>query len=144
MWHFVGKVNKLSRCISAYRAKKISEEELLSHHHSFVFAICKEEGRSQDMLAQVLCLNKSTVARSLSVLEEKGYVTRSPSLEDKRVLLVYPTDKMRQMLPRVRAVAHEWNEAVTEGISEEELAVCQSVLARMAEKALALLTEEAE
>ena len=114
----------------------------MPHHHSLVFAICREEGRSQDALAQVLCLNKSTVARSLAALEDKGLVERRPAAEDKRVLLVYPTEKMKALLPRVRAVAKEWNEAVTEGISEEELAVCESVLTRMTEKAKALLESE--
>ena len=114
----------------------------MPHHHSLVFAICREEGRSQDTLAQVLCLNKSTVARSLAALEDKGLVERCPAAEDKRVLLVYPTEKMKALLPRVRTVAKEWNEAVTEGISEEELAVCESVLTRMTEKAKALLESE--
>lgn len=142
MWHFVGKLNKLSRSIGAYRARRMDEGELLPHHHSLVFAICREEGRSQDTLAQVLMLNKSTVARSLAALEEKGLVERRPVPEDKRVLLVYPTEKMRMLLPRVREVARDWNAAVTEGISEEELSVCESVLARMVEKARALLEEK--
>lgn len=139
MWHFVGKFNKLSRCIAAYRARRVPETELLPHHHSLVFAICKEEGRSQEALAQMLFLNKSTVARSLAALEEKGLVERRPSTEDKRVLLVYPTEKMKAVLPDVRQVAREWNAAVTEGISDEELAVCESVLARMTERAKTLL-----
>ncbi len=142
MWHFVGKLNKLSRSIGAYRARRIGEEELLPHHHSLVFAICREEGGSQDALAQMLMLNKSTVARSLATLEEKGLVERRPSPDDKRVLLVYPTEKMKELLPRVREVARDWNAAVTDGISEEELTVCESVLTRMIEKAKALLEEK--
>ena len=93
MWHFVGKFNRLSRCIAAYRARKVPESELLPHHHSLVFFICKEEGRSQEALAKALFLNKSTVARTLTYLEEKGYVLRRSSEADKRITLVYPTGK---------------------------------------------------
>ena len=144
MWHFSAKVNKLSRSLGMYRATRIDDKNLLSHHHSLIWAICREEGRSQEQLSEVLCLNKSTVARSLAALEEKGYVCRIPDKEDRRVLLVYPTEKMRVLYPKVRQVTGEWNAAVTEGISEEELAVCESVLARMAEKAAVLLKEGAK
>ena len=144
MWHFGGKVNKLSRSLGAYRSIRMEEKDLLPHHYSLVWAICREEGRSQEQLSEVLCLNKSTVARSLAALEEKGYVSRIPAKEDKRVLLVYPTEKMRVLYPKVRQVTGDWNAAVTEEISEEELAVCESVLSRMAEKAAALLKEDAK
>ena len=142
MWHISAKVNKLSRSLGTYRSTRIDDKNLLSHHYSLVWAICREEGRSQEQLTAVLCLNKSTVARSLASLEEKGYVKRVPSEEDRRVLLVYPTDKMRALYPKVRQVTEEWNERVSEGISEEELTVCESVLKRMQEKAAALLREE--
>ena len=142
MWHISGKVNKLSRSLGAYRGARIDDKNLLPHHYSLVWAICREEGRSQEQLTAVLCLNKSTVARSLASLEEKGYVRRLPSEEDRRVLLVYPTEKMRALYPKIREVTGEWNAKVTEGISEEELAVCESVLQRMQEKAETLLRGE--
>ena len=142
MWHISGKVNKLSRSLGAYRGARIDDKNLLSHHYSLAWAICRKEGRSQEQLTAVLCLNKSTVARSLASLEEKGYVRRLPSEEDRRVLLVYPTEKMRALYPKIREVTGEWNAKVTEGISEEELAVCESVLQRMQEKAETLLRGE--
>jgi DNA-binding MarR family transcriptional regulator len=144
MWHFGAKVNKLSRSMGAYRTSRLDEKDLLPHHHSLVLAVCREEGRSQERLAEKLCLNKSTIARSLALLEEKGYVRRIPSQEDRRVLLVYPTEKMCALYPKIRQVTDEWNAKVTEGISEEELAVCASVLKRMQEKAVCLLREEKE
>lgn len=144
MWHISGKVNKLSRSLGAYRNARIDDKNLLPHHYSLVLAICREEGRSQEQLTEVLCLNKSTVARALASLEEKGYVRRAPSDTDRRVLLVYPTEKTRALYPIVRQVTEEWNAKVAEGISEEELAVCESVLKRMQQKAMALLRKETE
>ena len=144
MWHFSAKVNKLSRSLGMYRAARIDDKNLLSHHYSLIWAICREEGRSQERLTEILCLNKSTVARSLAALEEKGYVNRIPSAEDKRVLLVYPTEKMRALYPEIRRVTEEWNAKVSEGISDEELALCESVLKRMQERAMALLREGKE
>jgi len=48
---------------------------------------------SQAEMARQLNVNKSSVTRQLAVLEEKGYIRREPAAADKRILLVYPTQK---------------------------------------------------
>lgn len=134
-------MNMISRCQSAYRGQRMSGE-LLPSHHAFVFAVCNGPGRSQEELAEALCLNKSTVARALTWLEEHGYVKREPSDEDKRRLLVYPTDKMLSALPEVKEIASDWNAILCDGISEDELAVFESVLSRIEKSARAAISKE--
>ena len=51
----------------------------------------------------MLNVNKSSVTRQLATLEEKGYVIRQASSSDKRILLVYPTDKANQLIDRIFA-----------------------------------------
>ncbi len=122
-------MNIISRAQSQYRTKKLSD--LPGCHHTLVLAICREPGRSQDELARDICLNKSTVARSLDRLEEQGYVIRHSSKSDKRRTLVEPTEKMLSLLPEVRRVTEEWNSLISEDIPKEELEVFRSVLERM-------------
>lgn len=132
-------INLICRCGGAYRSDRLADTELLSFHQSFVFAVCNHPGMSQDALARHLCMNKSTVTRRLAFLEEHGYVSRVPSEVDRRVMLVYPTERMQAVLPRVREVTGEWNNAVTENISEEELSVFYAVLGRIADNARSLV-----
>ena len=73
---FMKMLNNISRSQAIYRNFKIAAEDLQSGHYAFVLAICREPGRSQEELAKELCINKSTVARNLNCLEEKGYITR--------------------------------------------------------------------
>ena len=127
-------LNIISRCQFAFRAKN-SEGELSALHHSLVLSICREPGRSQDELAKDICLDKSGVARALSSLEEKGFVERKTDPENKRRTLVYPTEKLLEIIPSIRSLAIRWNELVSEGISEEEFAIFQSVLFRMEKNA---------
>ena len=128
-------LNNISRCQATFRAEKLNAEGLCSGHHAFVLAICHNPGRSQEELAKELCLNKSTVARVLTNLEEQGYIIRKSDKEDKRKFLVFPTEKMLKIFPKVRAVAKEWNSLISADISEEEMAVFYSVLAKMEESA---------
>ena len=131
MAKFMKMLNDISRSQTLYRKREIAAEDLQGAHFAFVLAICREPGRSQDELARELVVNKSTAARSLSYLEDKGYVQRIPLESDKRQFSVYPTERMLSVLPEIRKVNAKWMELISEGISEEELSLFNSVLERM-------------
>lgn len=144
MSKFMKMLNNISRSQAVYRRSRISADDLPSCHYAFVLAICREPGRSQEELAKELCLNKSTVARSLNSLEEKGYISRSALPNDKRQLSVYPTEKMLSVLPEVKNASVEWMKLLSEGIPENELEIFNSVLERMESRAREIVGEQEE
>jgi DNA-binding MarR family transcriptional regulator len=144
MSKFMKMLNNISRSQAIYRHGKISADDLHSSHYAFVLAICRNEGRSQEELAKELCLNKSTVARALNSLEEKGYITRTPLPQDKRQFSVYPTQKMIDVLPEVKKASEEWMLLLSDGIAPEELEVFNSVLERMQERARKIIEKQEE
>lgn len=144
MAKFMKMLNNISRSQAVFRAGRVCTEDLPAGHYAFVLAICREPGRSQEELARELCLNKSTVARSLTYLEEHGYVRREMIPGDKRRLAVHPTEKMLVLHPRVKAASAEWMALLSEGIPREELIVFNSVLERMQARARALVEGQEE
>ena len=144
MSKFMKMLNNISRSQAIYRHGKISAEDMHSGHYAFVLAICREPGRSQEELARELCINKSTVARNLNCLEEKGYISRTPLPNDKRQFSVYPTEKMLAVLPEVRKASDEWMTLLSEGIPKEELRVFDSVLKRMQDRAREIIEKQEE
>ena len=144
MSKFMKMLNNISRSQAIYRHGKISAKDLHSSHYAFVLAICREEGRSQEELARELCLNKSTVARALTSLEEKGYITRAALPNDKRQFSVYPTEKMLNILPEVKSASLEWMSLLSEGINENELEIFNSVLERMQDRAREIIEKQEE
>ena len=141
---FMKMLNNISRSQAIYRHSKISASDLQSGHYAFVLAICREPGRSQEELAQELCINKSTVARNLNCLEEKGYICRNALQNDKRQFAVYPTQKMLDILPEVKAASCEWMTLLSDGIPQDELIIFNSVLERMQERAREIITNQEE
>ena len=127
------RMNVISRCESIYRTQKL-EQDLPGIFHSYILTICAKPGMSQEKLARHLCLNKSNVTRHLAKLEQKGYIERKVCEEDKRELLVYPTEKMLAIHPEVVRITRQWNVLVAEDVSEEELAVFHRVLDKMVDK----------
>ena len=135
-------LNNISRSQSVYRHSRISASDLNSGHYSFVLAICREPGRSQEELARELCLNESTVARALTSLETNGYILRTPLPNDKRQFSVHPTEKMLGVLPEVRKASAEWRDLLSEEISESDMQIFYSVLERMEERARTIIENQ--
>ena len=134
------RIDLLSRRAGAFRSIKMGDNsEISGCHLPFVISICRHPGMTQDQLAKHLTFNKSTVARAIGSLEEQGFVKRQADERDRRSLLVYPTQKMLDILPRVLEITREWNEGLCEGISDEELEIFASVLEKMKLRSLELL-----
>jgi DNA-binding MarR family transcriptional regulator len=144
MLKFMKMLNNISRSQAIYRHSRISAEDLSSGHYAFALAICREPGRSQEELARELCINKSTVARNLNCLEEKGYIQRAPLPNDKRQFSVYPTEKMLAVLPEIRQASLEWTALLSEGIPQEQLEIFHSVLERMQTRAREIVEGQEE
>ncbi len=139
MSKFMKVLNNISRSQAIYRSSKISARDLQSCHYAYVLAISTVPGRSQEEIAQELCVNKSTACRNLNYLEEKGYIERKALESDKRQFSVFPTEKMLAVLPEIQKVSLEWMTLLSEGIPQEELDVFDAVLSRMQKKAKEIL-----
>lgn len=138
------KMNAISRCQAIYRSENTSCEELKSVHHTFILTVAKEPGLSQDQIAERVCMDKSGVARALNYLEERGYVRREVSKQDKRVLQVYPTEQLEAVLPHIKTISRNWNEALTAEFTEEEMDIFVDVLSRMEARAKSLASRSKE
>lgn len=138
-------VNIVSRCGATFRGERLRDTDLGDTHHSYILTVCRNPGISQDKLARRLFINKSNVTRNLAYLESHGYVTRTQSETDRRVICVYPTEKAIDSLPKIRSILHEWNDYITEGFTDEEMEMFLSMMSRVAARAaeLAEISEEA-
>ncbi len=144
MSKFMKMLNNVSRSQAIYRQSKILSEDMHPGHYAFALTVCRAPGSSQEEIAKELCINKSTVARNLVYLEENGYVTRTPLPNDKRQFSVYPTEKMLKVLPSIQKVSEEWMALLSEGISEEEMAIFNSVLKKMESRAREITERQEE
>ena len=127
-------INIISRCGAMYRTDRLAGTELGACHFPYILTLARNPGITQEALAKMVYINKSNVTRALSYLEQHGFVERKQSEADRRVLLVYPTQKAMDILPEIRSILKDWNQYITEDISEEELSAFNSVLEKIAKK----------
>lgn len=135
MSQIIRDITEIARCGAQYRAEALAPLGLKGCHASYLTEICAHPGISQDRLAARICINKSNVARQAASLEEDGFLIRTPSTTDKRIMELYPTQKTLDLLPQIQPILRNWEACLSEDISEEEKAVLEKLLSRMKEKA---------
>ncbi|EXJ23539.1 Transcriptional regulator, MarR family [Alkalibacterium sp. AK22] len=128
-------INRTSRLSELYRGERMQAFDLSGIHHTYIINICSNPGISQENLARLIFVNKSTVARQLAVLEKKGYVDRRQCQGDARKLLVYPTEKAKSVYPAIVDILKDWNSIILDGLSEAEQKEMGRMLRHAMEKA---------
>ena len=134
---FMRCVSRTARCASLYRGEKLEKLGLTGCHHTYLLAICRTPGISQEQLSRTIYINKSNVTRQLTFLEQNGFVTRTPDGEDRRIMRVYPTQKALDAYPVVLEVLEQWQDFVMEDFSPEEREELTRLMQRVNEKAAA-------
>ena len=135
MSQIIRDITEISRCGAQYRTEALAPMGLKACHASYLTEISAHPGISQDQLAARICINKSNVARQAAILEEDGFITRTPSPTDKRIMQLYPTQKTLDILPSISPILRQWEACLTYDISEEEKALLEKLLSRMKDKA---------
>lgn len=135
MHPFMRQISITYRCAMRYRERELADTGLAGCQTPYLTALYRRPGLTQEELAKDLNVNKSSVTRQLAVLEEQGYVRRESDPADKRSLLVFPTDKALELRDRLFQCYGEWNEYLTQDLSEEEKATLSGLMVRIAAKA---------
>lgn len=130
----------IGRYLRRQRNRYMAPFGLKSIHARMLLDILENPGISQDGLAQKAGFDKSNIARQVAVLEEAGYVKRSPAASDKRVLELTPTEKTRLLQPELLCAMEQWEEKLLAKLAPEE----QQMLAGLLNKLCAAAMEEEE
>lgn len=88
----------------------------------FVMITCENGEMPQNRFCTLLDISKGTAAKTLARLEELGYVRREENLLDGRSVMVYPTEKAREVYPYLRQIGSAWVGKMMEGLSPQEQA----------------------
>lgn len=122
----------LSNCIRG-RAK-LEDIDLLPTHMGVLVDLWVQDGLRQQDLALSAIKDKGTIARAIDSLERENMVVRVPDEKDKRNKRIYLTYRGRALQEKLHPHAMDTLSEATDGIPEEELRICKSVLHRMYNK----------
>ena len=130
-----------------YRKMQIYENSLLepiglsSAKSMFLFYLKDNENASQNDICKELMMDKSSVTKMLSRLENDGYITKETSSHDARSFNIHLTDKALKIIPKAKAQNAKWFDEVANDLTDIEKSIFLQLLAKTAAKAAAMCDE---
>ena len=110
-------VSLLHRKQTAFLNNKLKDVDLSSGLYPLLVKSYKNEGISQEELADALHINESTVTRNLEKLENKGLITKTPQ---KRKKIINVTAEGAKIAQTVMDYDDEWDKKIKEIIGSEK------------------------
>ncbi|KAF0215948.1 MAG: MarR family transcriptional [Geobacteraceae bacterium] len=127
----IAKIHQLAGRILARKLKKCGVDEINPAQGRILFALWQSNDISIQELAKKTSLGKSTLTSMLDRLEEAGHVTRVPSKEDRRKILIKLTDKNRALRDVYAQVSNDMTELFYAGFNGMEITQFEENLRRI-------------
>lgn len=94
----------------------------------FVYRLAIEDGITQGQLAEALCVDASTVTKTLLRLERDGVVERRGDGDDARISRVYLTARGRALVKPVIDIWDQAEERLVSGLGKADRALLRRLL----------------
>ena len=127
---FIFLISKVCQKLVINLQKSFSESgiEVTPIQGMLLFFLQKNDGSSLTQISQGLMLENPTVTGLIDRLEKLGYVKRSDHPDDRRVYLIYLTEKGNKVAKKALPIVKKLNEEIKKGYSKEEIENFKKVL----------------
>lgn len=123
---------KLGNAVTYYRNMKMEDIDLTSVQSDALIATLRNSEITASQLKEHLQLSQSTVAGIIERLEIKGLISKVSDPEDARKTHLMPTEKGKHLEGKLREIALDIQNALSDGMSADE----QAEFSRLLEIAL--------
>ncbi len=113
-----------------------SQYSLTAAQAVIILIICDYDGLTQDEITKRLALDKSVIAKTVTKLQERNFLTRTTNPKDKRTYDIRPTDQAYQVYPFVKEQVEESFQKMTQKMTDSEKAEFKRLLLLAAETTL--------
>ena len=103
-----------------------------------ILIVCDSKALTQDDITKRLSLDKSVIAKTVTKLEELGFIVRTTNARDKRTYDICPTEKAWAVYPAIRDQIDASFTRMTQQMTAEEQAEFKRLLLLAAEAAIVL------
>ena len=132
------KLNMLIKLGREFGHEQIRDAGFSDTEHAICTFLCFHDHVSQDMIANALLQDKTTVAKALSALESEGLVAREQDEQNRRRNVIRITQTGRDSVSASMDIYDTWFRDISVGLSEQEREIFDRAIGKMIERALLL------
>ena len=115
-----------------------AQYDLTAAQALIILIVCDFKSLTQDDITKRLSLDKSVIAKTVTKLEERGFIIRSTNAKDKRTFDICPTKKAWQVYPFVQEQIDLCFQRMTMQMSDNQRAEFKQLLLLAAESTITL------
>ena len=97
-----------------------AEHDLTAAQAVIILIVCDFEVLTQDEITKRLGMDKSVIAKTVTRLEEMGFMVRSTNAKDKRTYDIRPTEKAWKAYPFVKEQIEQGFQRMTQQMTNAE------------------------
>lgn len=127
-------VNRAGRLFARALEQRLSDLGVPLGQFPILLVLWEQEGLTQTEISRRLDIEQPTVANTLKRMMRDDMVVATPDATNRRRVLIFPTDKARDLQPALTAAAQEVNAQAGRGITPQEFEMFLSIMARMMEE----------
>ncbi len=117
----VAKIHQVAGRVFTKKLKDHHIVEINPAQGRILFVLWENDGIPIRTLAEKTMLEKSTLTSMLDRLEDMGYVSRVPSTNDRREILIRRTEKDKAFQKIYNEVSRDMTKLFYQGLSEQEI-----------------------
>ncbi len=129
-------ISILYRKSQMYIAQELKQYHVSSSEYPVLISLSREDGVTQESLADHLSLDKSAVARIIQSLIVKGFVKKQKDENDHRCNRVYLTTEGLCLKDPIERALNDWNQILMSNKNKEEQELIYELLEGMVENVM--------
>lgn len=133
MRELLREIGMITRCFESISNIEFKEYGLAKGQYQYLVRICEEPGIIQERAAELIKVDRTTAARAIRKLVDKGFVEKRSDTRNKKNLLLYPTKKGKEIYGLLQAEEDYSNAVALAGLTEEEQTTATRILRRIRE-----------
>ncbi|MBW0263220.1 MarR family winged helix-turn-helix transcriptional regulator [Lentilactobacillus parabuchneri] len=123
----------IARSLDSIANVEFKQFDLTKGQHLYLVRICENPGIFQDQLAELIKVDRTTAARAIKKLEEKGFVTKRADTANKKIRRIYPTEKARRTYPNILRENVYSNQVALKSLSTDEADELERLLEKVSD-----------
>ncbi|QGG53859.1 MarR family winged helix-turn-helix transcriptional regulator [Lysinibacillus pakistanensis] len=120
MKEILREIGMIARALDSISNIEFKELELTKGQYLYLVRICENPGIIQEKLAEMIKVDRTTVARAIKQLEVHGFIEKKDDEHNKKIKKLFPTDKGKQVFPFIKRENDHSNRVALAGLSESE------------------------
>lgn len=126
----------IGRYSRTYFERRLSEINVGFTEQLILMHLYKCESINQESIAKHFMLDKGAIAKTLSKLEEKDFITRKDNPNNKREKLITITPKGQSIIGYMDEELQEWHNYLFKGLSTEDIKQFTTIVEKISANAV--------